>query len=743
LSTAAPERDGNAVDVAGQVRERFGVLPNFFRPAPGTEPLLAGLWAFTQAAYLDSPLPSLFKERLFVHLSRFCEVRYCIIRHACFLAGLDRPAGDPDAPPQTVEQITRLLRRPVAPAMVEAALPRLEAVPGPVAMPDPGTQLESDLFDALGVIFLGAEQAARARAAVTAAVGNLQYQLLLGLLAFIRTAHYWTETHPDLPLEPDAIAFLDQYPQLAQLLTDPADAAAASPRAAWHAVADLAAARESLAASEQRYRALSESVDTGFNLVQVTHGNGHSRYRVTESNPAQVRLTGRPAAAGRPARDLIPGAADELIACLERVDATGEPARFETHLPSPDRWLDISVFRTATQHGPMLAVACRDITDKVRAAADREAQQRAQRDFVANAAHELRTPLTAVIAAVETLDRGAIHDPAGRDRFFGHIRREAARLSRLCDSLLLLAETQSRSPQRPSAIPLRAMLDDIVGGLSAAPGVTVTVEAPADLAVTTNPGLLERILGNLAQNAAKYTASGQITLHASAAGGAVTVTVQDTGQGLGLPAAEAVKRFSRGGARTADGFGLGLPIAHQAALALGATLYLHDNPGGGTIATLTLPQTPPTSAAILVIEDEHAIRDAISYTLQTAGYRVTEAATGQHGLAAARQEYFDLIIIDLLLPDIPGTDLTRQLRADGDGTHILAITAQTADGTRDLALAAGADQFMTKPFAMNQLLEQARALTAPPPPDAPNPGQHQLSRPAGPTAGITADGTRQ
>jgi signal transduction histidine kinase/ActR/RegA family two-component response regulator len=743
VSTAGQERDGAAGDLAGQVRERLGVLPNFFRPAPGTEPLLAGLWAFTQAAYLDSPLPSLFKERLFVHLSRFCEVRYCIIRHACFLAGLGRPAGDPDAPAQAVEQITGLLRRPVAPAMLEASLRRLEAIPGPVVMPDPGTQLETDLFDALAVIFLDAEQAARARAAVTAAAGNPGAELLLGLLAFIRTAHYWTELHPDLSLEPDAIAFLDQQPQLARLLTDPADAAAASPRAAWHAAAaDLAAARESLAASEQ---ALSESVDAGFNLVQATPGNRHSRYRVTESNSAQARLTGRPAAAGRPARDLIPGAADELTACLERVDVTGEPARFETHLSSPDRWLDISVFRAATPHGPMLAVACRDITDKVRAAADREAQQRAQRDFVANAAHELRTPLTAVIAAIDTLDRGAIHDPAGRDRFFGHIRREAARLSRLCDSLLLLADTQSGSPQRPTAIRLRPMLDDIADGLTAAPGVTVTVEAPAQLTVTTNPGLLERILDNLTQNAAKYTVSGQITLHASAADAAVTVTVQDTGQGLGLPAAEAVKRFSRGGARTADGFGLGLSIAHQAALALGATLYLHDNPGGGTIATLTLPHAPTASASILVIEDEDAIRDAITYTLRTAGYQVTEAATGQHGLAAARQEHFELIIVDLLLPDIPGTDLTRQLRAegDGDGRHILAITAQTAVGTRDLALSAGADQFMTKPFAMNQLLERARALTAPTPPNALHPGQHRTSQPAGPPAAITAGWTGQ
>jgi signal transduction histidine kinase/CheY-like chemotaxis protein len=716
VSAVGQERDGDTDRLAGQVRERFGVLPNFFCPAPGTGPLLAGLWAFAQAAYLDCPLPSLFKERLFVHLSRFCEVRYCIIRHACFLAGLGRPAGDPDAPPQAVEQVTALLRRPVpAPAMLEAALRRLEALPAPAAMPGPGTQLESDLLDVLAVIFLDAEQAARARAAVTAAAGNPAAELLLGLLAFIGTAHYWTQTHPDLPLEPDAIAFLDQHPQLARLLADPADAVAASPRAAWHAAAaDLAAARESLAASEQRYRALFQSVDAGFNLVQAVPGNGHTGYRVTESNPAQARLTGQPDVTGRPARDLIPGAAEELTACLERVEATGEPARFQTHLQPSGRWLDISVFRAATPHGPMLAVVSRDITDKVQAAADREAQQRAQRDFVANAAHELRTPLTAVIAAIETLDRGAIHDLTARDRFFGHIRREATRLSRLCDSLLQLADTQSGSPQRATAIALRTMLDDIAGGLHAVPGVRVTVEAPADLTVTTNPGLLERILDNLAQNAAKYTATGQITLHASAAGAAVTVTVQDTGQGLGLPAAEAIERFSRGGTRTADGFGLGLSIAHQAALALGATLRLHDNPGGGTIATLTLPHAPTASARILVIEDEHAIRDAITYTLQADGYQVTEAATGQDGLSAARREHFDLIIIDMLLPDIPGPDLTRELRAggDGDGTRILAITAHADAGTRDLALSAGADQFMTKPFAMNQLLNQARALTS-------------------------------
>jgi hypothetical protein len=73
----------------------FGVMPNFFCSASAAPGLIEELWAFAKSAYIDSPLPSLFKERLFVHLSRFCEVRYCIIRHVGFLIGQGRPAGDP------------------------------------------------------------------------------------------------------------------------------------------------------------------------------------------------------------------------------------------------------------------------------------------------------------------------------------------------------------------------------------------------------------------------------------------------------------------------------------------------------------------------------------------------------------------------------------------------------------------------------------------------------------------------
>src|SRR6476659_6012202 len=96
-----------------EVGDRFGVVPNFFRLASDAPEITANLWGFAQFGYLDNPLPSLFKERLFVYLSRFCSARYCIARHVGFLVGLGRPAGDRSCLPETVEQAVRLIRRPL------------------------------------------------------------------------------------------------------------------------------------------------------------------------------------------------------------------------------------------------------------------------------------------------------------------------------------------------------------------------------------------------------------------------------------------------------------------------------------------------------------------------------------------------------------------------------------------------------------------------------------------------------
>ena len=150
-----------------EVSARFGLLPNFFRTAPAAPDLTEEMWRFARSAYIDSPLPSLFKERLFIHLSRFSEVRYCVVRHVGFLIGEGNPAGDPEARPQSIDEAIALLRRPI-PGIesLDQALRRLEAHPGPVEIPVSASRLEADLFDALAAVFLQPLGSARAIGAV-------------------------------------------------------------------------------------------------------------------------------------------------------------------------------------------------------------------------------------------------------------------------------------------------------------------------------------------------------------------------------------------------------------------------------------------------------------------------------------------------------------------------------------------------------------------------------------------------
>lgn len=174
-----------------EVTSRFGLLPNFFRTAEAAPGLIQELWSFAKAAYLDNPLPSAFKERLFVHLSRFCEIRYCVIRHVGFLVGLGNAAGDASVLPHSVSQALALLSLPVPePSELEAAILRLECHTGTGSVPAQETQLEADLFNALTVVFLQPTGSDRARLAARRVLGGTVFEYSMALLAFVRTAHY-------------------------------------------------------------------------------------------------------------------------------------------------------------------------------------------------------------------------------------------------------------------------------------------------------------------------------------------------------------------------------------------------------------------------------------------------------------------------------------------------------------------------------------------------------------------------
>lgn len=217
---AANSKNGAQEVFEREVADRFGLVPNFFRSASDAPYVVHELWHFAKAAYLDTPIPTLLKERLFVYLSRFCEVRYCITRHCGFLLGLGRSAGDPSAQAMTMTQVIHLLRRAVPDEQnADAALHRLEAIVEPADWPTAETSHDEDLFTAATILFLQPVRAVRAKHALRVAFGGEKYELLMGLLTFIRSAHYWTLMHPEIALEDDLNELLRQHEELAQLLS--------------------------------------------------------------------------------------------------------------------------------------------------------------------------------------------------------------------------------------------------------------------------------------------------------------------------------------------------------------------------------------------------------------------------------------------------------------------------------------------------------------------------------------------
>jgi signal transduction histidine kinase len=222
----AESRDALRRRIAAHAQARFGLLPNVFRLPPENPEITVGLLEFGALAYLDNPLPSLFKERLFVYLSRFCAVRYCIVRHVGFLVGLGCPSGDPRSPVQSVEEVLRLVTRPLPNAdELSPFVARLRGLREPLAdMPPADDELEQALLACAAHVFLQTPDARQCHGALRYALGESSFQYLLVFLAFIRMAHYWIQVHPELDLEEDLKQLLRSQQKLAEVLLDDQEA---------------------------------------------------------------------------------------------------------------------------------------------------------------------------------------------------------------------------------------------------------------------------------------------------------------------------------------------------------------------------------------------------------------------------------------------------------------------------------------------------------------------------------------
>src|SRR5215813_4901797 len=245
--------------IRSEIEERFGFIPPFFTPALETPEILETLWRQTLSAYVNNPLPVLFKEKLFAYLSRYCAVPYCIICHSCAL----RPLG------MTSAEVLTYLTEPAPETEIEISkyCDLLAAQASPLEeWPAPGSALDESLMACSIFSFLNPRQAEVCRAQLRRSLGEERSSYLMVFLGYVKTCHLWVETHPELSYEADKRAqenlghLLTEEPRLAEFFRDYNELIARERQGRTEA-----AFRE----SEEKYRRLFESIDQGFCTVEV------------------------------------------------------------------------------------------------------------------------------------------------------------------------------------------------------------------------------------------------------------------------------------------------------------------------------------------------------------------------------------------------------------------------------------------------------------------------------------------
>ena len=591
----------NATDeFAAEVRSRFGVLPNFFCTAASAPGLIQQLWGFAKAGYLDNPLPSLFKERLFVHLSRFCEIRYCIVRHVGFLVGEGRPAGDAWAQPQTIEEVIALVSRPVPDAEgLNRSLAFLESIADPVAIPEPEAETEGALFDALTIMFVDPRGADRVRLAIAHAVGESTFEILTAFLAFIRTAHYWTETHPTLGYEADMVALMRDHPVLARLMLDTSEAEwANSRRALRRALDDLRTMSGALRSSEERFRV----------LMMAT---SDMLYRMSPDWAEMRALDGRGFLSDTTTPDsswlqrYIPeGEHGRVIAVIQAAIAAKGVFELEHRVIRDDGapgWVWSRALPILSDNGEIVEWlgAALNLTARKNAEDALRDGDRRKDQFLATLAHELRNPLAPLRSGLETLKRTTA-DSEAYGRTVKIMDRQLNMLVHLVDDLLDVSRiTSGKIRLRRSKVSLQSVL---AAGAEASRAIIdarthrLVIDACEDeLVVDGDFDRLVQVFSNLLSNAAKYTdKAGTIEVKLSRERDQAVVTVSDNG--IGIPAEDLSSIFGLFAQvrahheHAAGGLGIGLSLVKQLVEMHGGSVHASSSGvSHGSTFTVSLP----------------------------------------------------------------------------------------------------------------------------------------------------------
>jgi CheY-like chemotaxis protein len=392
-------------------------------------------------------------------------------------------------------------------------------------------------------------------------------------------------------------------------------------------------------------------------------------------------------------------------------------------------------------HVQLILLGIRDITEMYAAGealheAKKVAEQanRAKSEFLANMSHEIRTPMTVFMAAIEHLlliDRNP-----DRRHFLDMADASAKRLRALIDDILDFSRIEARKVQiDEEPFDIRQCAGEAVGMFTLparkknlALKMDVAAETPEEVVGDRNR--LSQVLINLIGNAVKFTHEGEIRVLVQPRGSFLEFAVSD--KGIGIPEEkhhmlfESFSQVDMSFHRQHGGSGLGLAISKGLVELMGGEISVQSREGEGSIFTFSLPLKtaaktrselpeaaplkPDSRLAglrILLAEDDPMIREMISMMLVKRGLKAETAETGRDALRKWEEGDFDLILMDLQMPEMNGMEATRSIREkekeEGKRTCIIGLTAHTRREIKEECLASGMDHVLVKPVQMNDL----------------------------------------
>lgn len=452
-----------------------------------------------------------------------------------------------------------------------------------------------------------------------------------------------------------------------------------------------------------------------------------------------LAASARRIADGRPAGALPPAGNDEIGRLAGAIRAILERQQGHSHEARAAYEELQARMRARTRELGELIDRDREQQHQLRQARDQaEAANRAKSDFLSNMSHELRTPLNGVLGYTQILRRDRQITPRQRENLEA-IESCGQHLLTLINDVLDLSRIEAGRMQLdmgPVALPrLFREVRDIVAQRAHGKGLTLYLELAPDLpqAIETDATRLRQILLNLLGNAVKFTRQGGITLRAWCDSGLLHFEVEDTGVGIAEHEIAAIfDSFHQVGAGVSSGgSGLGLAINQRLLELLGGTpMQVHSRLGEGSRFHFSLPLIEADTASatdaahafsddarlrlasgqakrLMVVDDQAENRDILQQLLGDAGFSVEAFGDARQALARLHEAPFDLVLLDIRMPDIDGLEAARQIREAPTlrSLVLVAVTASVLPTFREQALASGFDDFIGKPLHAGELLQ--------------------------------------